>query len=113
MSRPRFAVLCLAVRHSGSLPLRAGAAAITASEGRPPAEACGWVAARKCRLNFLYIKYRTNTKGGSSGSPCFTDRWQLVALHHATENSPRPTYNEGIPFAAILARPKVQAALGA
>jgi hypothetical protein len=30
----------------GSLPLRAGAAALAASEG---AEACGWVAARKCR----------------------------------------------------------------
>ena len=37
----------------GSLPLRAGAAAIAASEG---AETCGWVAARKCRLNFLYMR---------------------------------------------------------
>jgi hypothetical protein len=55
MSRPRFAALRLAVRRSGSLPLRAGAAAIAASEGWLPAEACGWVAARKCHLDFLYI----------------------------------------------------------
>src|SRR5262249_47475732 len=45
MSRPRFVARRLAVRRSGSLPLRAGAAAIAASEGGP-AEACGWVAAR-------------------------------------------------------------------
>ena len=48
MSRPRFAVLHLAAAacwgRSGRM-----------REGRLAAEACGRVAARKCRLNFLYM----------------------------------------------------------
>ena len=28
------------------------------------------------------VQYRTNTLGGSSGSPCFTQKWELAALHH-------------------------------
>ena len=51
-ARPIQAAHCRATPGCGSLPLRAGAAAIAASEG---AEACGWVAARKCRVYFLYI----------------------------------------------------------
>lgn len=31
--------------------------------------------------NFLH--YRTDTKPGSSGSPCFNDFWEVVALHHS------------------------------
>jgi len=50
------------------------------------------------------VTYRTNTLPGSSGSPCFNSDWELVALHHAGDpNFSRPTYNEGIPFAAIVA----------
>ncbi|HZT33750.1 MAG TPA: DNA/RNA non-specific endonuclease [Bryobacteraceae bacterium] len=30
---------------------------------------------------FLY--YTTDTEPGSSGSPCFNDQWELVALHHS------------------------------
>ena len=29
------------------------------------------------------VTYRTNTLPGSSGSPCFNSKWELVALHHA------------------------------
>jgi hypothetical protein len=53
------------------------------------------------------VRYRTNTDEGSSGSPCFDDRWNLVALHHAGDPkfAPlyHPEYNQGIPFAAIRA----------
>jgi endonuclease G len=31
--------------------------------------------------NFLH--YLTDTEPGSSGSPCFNDQWELVALHHS------------------------------
>lgn len=49
------------------------------------------------------VRYRTNTLIGSSGSPCFNSKWELVALHHSGEPGSTPTYNEGIPFAAIMA----------
>ncbi|AKJ08088.1 trypsin-like peptidase [Archangium gephyra] len=46
------------------------------------------------------IHYTTNTLAGSSGSPCFTLGWELVALHHAGAASA----NQGVPMGAILAR---------
>lgn len=56
--------------------------------------------------NRTRLTYRTNTEGGSSGSPCFDVNWELVALHHAGDpefSSIRPaTYNQGIPFSTIL-----------
>lgn len=45
------------------------------------------------------VRYSANTLPGSSGSPCFTANWELVALHRAGE----PSHNEGIPFVAIMA----------
>lgn len=56
--------------------------------------------------------YRTNTGGGSSGAPCFNDRWELVALHRAGHDAPNPTFNQGVPFTAILERPELKRALG-
>ena len=35
----------------------------------------------KGKPDFLY--YTTDTEPGSSGSPCFNDQWELVALHHS------------------------------
>jgi hypothetical protein len=58
------------------------------------------------------VRYRTNTLPGSSGSPCFNDDWELVALHHGSERRENTTYNEGIPLAAILERAEVRKALG-
>lgn len=57
------------------------------------------------------IQYLANTEPGSSGSPVFDDRWQVVALHHS--GSPHGAIsnwlaerhfhgNEGILFAGIL-----------
>lgn len=33
------------------------------------------------KTHFLY--YTTDTEPGSSGSPCFNDQWELIALHHS------------------------------
>jgi V8-like Glu-specific endopeptidase len=52
--------------------------------------------------NRTMVTYRTNTEGGSSGSPCFSADWVLVALHHSGDPDWwLPTYNAGTPFSAI------------
>lgn len=55
--------------------------------------------------NRTRVKYKTNTERGSSGSPCFNQYWQLVALHHSGDPNfdpdHKPEYNEGIPISAI------------
>lgn len=54
------------------------------------------------------VRYRTNTEGGSSGSPCFTPDFELVALHHSGDPdfdpAHKPTYNQGIPISLIAER---------
>ncbi|AUX48236.1 uncharacterized protein SOCE26_097670 [Sorangium cellulosum] len=53
--------------------------------------------------NDTRLRYKTNTLGGSSGSPCFDINWRLVALHHSGDPAVvNPAYNEGIPLAAIV-----------
>ncbi|MCG8420983.1 MAG: trypsin-like peptidase domain-containing protein [Proteobacteria bacterium] len=58
--------------------------------------------------NHTRVRYSADTDSGSSGSPCFNARWDLVALHHAGDplyaKFHRPTYNQGIPIAIIRQR---------
>jgi hypothetical protein len=58
--------------------------------------------------NRTRVIYQTGTEGGSSGSPCFNEVWDLVALHHAGDPSQsgffQPAFNEGIPIARIVER---------
>lgn len=51
--------------------------------------------------NRTRVTYQTNTDLGSSGSPCFNQDWELVALHHGGDPDLTPMWNEGIPFKAI------------
>lgn len=53
------------------------------------------------------VAYTANALKGSSGSPCFNNEWDAVALHHYGH----PTANEGVLFSAILEQPEVKAAL--
>lgn len=62
-----------------------------------------------CREKRL-LHYRTPTEPGSSGSPVFNDRWEVIALHHAgSQSAPRLDgsgqyeANEGIALEAIRA----------
>ncbi|MEX0306450.1 MAG: endonuclease [Ruegeria sp.] len=45
-----------------------------------------------------FLLYRTDTMGGSSGSPVFNINWDLAALHHAAVGSA----NEGIRISSIV-----------
>lgn len=55
------------------------------------------------------LRYRNNTENGSSGSPVFDMRWNLVALHHAGGPGPEPAaFNQGIPIARIKAYAEAQ-----
>lgn len=47
------------------------------------------------------IQYVNKTAGGSSGSPCFDDDWQLVAIHHAERAKSFGSIREGILFSSI------------
>ena len=47
------------------------------------------------------LRYKTNTEPGSSGSPCFNQGWELVALHQAGDPNFEFRYNQGIPMAKI------------
>lgn len=47
------------------------------------------------------VQYISKTSTGSSGSPCFNDDWQLVALHHAQRATTFGVVCEGILFSAI------------
>jgi V8-like Glu-specific endopeptidase len=54
--------------------------------------------------NGTRVTYKTNTEPGSSGSPCFNQNWELVALHHAGDpKSLMPMWNRGIPIALVTA----------
>jgi hypothetical protein len=53
------------------------------------------------------VRYTTNTEPGSSGSPCFDQDWNLIAVHHSGDPNfavhHRPEFNEGIIIRAIVA----------
>ena len=54
------------------------------------------------RQNRLW--YRTSTESGSSGAPCFTSSFELIALHQSGDpDYTRPAaYNQGVPIRAIV-----------
>lgn len=55
--------------------------------------------------NGTRLRYKTNTEPGSSGSPCFTIDWNIVALHHFGDpNWQRPVFNQGVPIELIRQR---------
>ena len=58
--------------------------------------------ALQTNANATRVRYAADTDRGSSGSPCFDARLDLVAMHHFGNQARR--YNQGIPIAAIQSR---------
>jgi hypothetical protein len=75
-------------------------------QGDPIKLALSTAAVQSVNTNRTRVRYTTNTEGGSSGSPCFDQNWNLVALHHGGDAnfapSHKPEFNEGIPIDAIV-----------
>lgn len=65
--------------------------------------------ARGANANTTRVLHDANTESGSSGSPCFNAKLELVALHHAGDLLydgviGAPTQNQAVPLEPILAR---------
>ncbi len=56
--------------------------------------------------NRTRVDYVTNSKPGSSGSPCFDQNWNLIALHHSGDpnfvEGSTTAANQGIPIDTIV-----------
>ncbi|MES5866643.1 trypsin-like peptidase domain-containing protein [Bacillus cereus group sp. RP32] len=51
-----------------------------------------------------FLRYKTDTEPGSSGSPIYNDSWELVGLHHSAGESKNGVFvnNEGILISSII-----------
>jgi hypothetical protein len=47
------------------------------------------------------VRYDTSTDAGSSGAPCLTVDLEIFGLHHATDPSTSPQFNQAIPLELI------------
>jgi len=50
------------------------------------------------------LRYRTNTEGGSSGSPVYTGDWKLAGLHHLgdpVQEPHKPGYNQAVVLTSL------------
>jgi hypothetical protein len=81
-------------------------------KGAPMALALDLEAKMELNANNTRVTYQTGTQPGSSGSPCFNQFWDVVALHHAGDplypEMHHSAFNEGIPIARIVERLKAK-----
>jgi len=87
------------------LPAEAPLLIVQHPEGAPMKLALDTQAVIGRNDNGTRLRYKTNTDPGSSGSPCFTMDWNLVALHHYGDPKWRePLFNQGVPMELIRNR---------
>ena len=73
-------------------------------DGGPLKLALDTQAVQFINANATRIRYFTNTDPGSSGSPCFSMDWELLALHHLGDPAWNAKYNQGVPIGLIRRR---------
>lgn len=87
------------------LPENAPLLIVQHPEGTPMKLAMDTQAVIGPNANGTRVRYRTNTDPGSSGSPCFTMDWDIVALHHYGDPTwQNPTFNQGVPIDLVRRR---------
>lgn len=87
------------------LPENAPLLIVQHPEGAPMKLAMDTQAVIGANANGTRVRYRTNTDPGSSGSPCFTMDWDLVALHHYGDPAwQNPLFNQGVPIELVRRR---------
>jgi len=57
------------------------------------------------------MQYVASTAGGSSGAPCFDEKWRVVALHHAEVARAFGSVREGVLMSAIVESAGISVAL--
>ena len=81
-------------------------------QGEPMALAMDLESKMELNSNGTRVIHQTGTKPGSSGSPCFNQFWDLIALHHAGDPAypdlHPDAFNEAVPIHQIVARLKRQ-----
>ena len=61
-----------------------------------------------CEFNLPFLRYTADTDGGSSGSPCFDDMWNLIGIHQCALSVERKSggfkyiANEGVKIGSII-----------
>lgn len=93
---------------AAALPLPAGTPLLIVQhpQGQPMKLALDTEAVIGLNAGKTRVRYKTNTDPGSSGSPCFSMDWDIVALHHYGDPAWRalPQFNQGIPVHLINQR---------
>ena len=68
----------------------------------PPGQVMQRDIGRVIKVDPFRVRYRIDTTGGSSGSPCFDEDWALVAIHTSTDPfHDLVEWNQGVPISAI------------
>lgn len=72
-------------------------------KGSPQKIAFGFSKSEGTDQNKRRLRYQVNTKKGSSGSPCFNEKYEWIALHNMGDPNWNPNYNQGIVAQKIIA----------